>query len=56
MNFDTLNFYTGDVQNLSMAIAAMSVLLCPTLCAVMAYRVSREYQALRQSDRSIRNA
>ncbi|HEY9643126.1 MAG TPA: hypothetical protein V6C57_21740 [Coleofasciculaceae cyanobacterium] len=39
-----MNFYAVNLQDLSLAIAALSIVLCPTLCGMMAYRVSREYQ------------
>jgi hypothetical protein len=39
-----MNFYAANLQDLSLAIAALSIVLCPALCGMMAYRVSRAYQ------------
>jgi hypothetical protein len=36
-------------SNLALLIAAVGVLFCPTLCGIMAYRVSRNYQMLRNA-------
>ncbi|WP_416666677.1 hypothetical protein [Egbenema bharatensis] len=39
-----MNFNPSD---LSLIIAAAGILFCPTLCGIMAYRVSRTYTTLR---------
>lgn len=36
-------------SSLSFTIAAISVVLCPTLCGLMALRISRAYTTLRSS-------
>lgn len=38
-----------DFSNLALTIATISIVLCPTLCGVMAYRVSRTYTTLRNA-------
>lgn len=44
--------YTNEIalQNLAVTIATISVVLCPTLCGIMAYRISRVYTTLRSAD------
>jgi hypothetical protein len=37
-----MNLYAANLQELSLTIAAISIILCPTLCGMMAYRVSRK--------------
>lgn len=32
-----------DFSHLALTLATISVVLCPTLCGIMAYRVSRTY-------------
>jgi hypothetical protein len=40
MTFDLL-----PLSNLPLIIAVLSIIVCPTLCGVMAYRISRNYSA-----------
>lgn len=35
-----MNLDAATLQDFSLAIAALSIVLCPTLCGMMAYRVS----------------
>jgi hypothetical protein len=39
-----MNFDAANLPDLSLAIAILSIVLCPMLCGMMAYRISQEYQ------------
>jgi hypothetical protein len=41
-----MNFNPFDI---SLIIAATGIILCPTLCGIMAYRISRTYTASRNA-------
>ncbi|MBF2050825.1 hypothetical protein [Leptolyngbya sp. 7M] len=38
------------IPDSALTIAAISIVLCPTLCGVLAYQVSRTYQTLRNAN------